>query len=272
MNPPRNPSSVRPGFSLVEVTLAIGIVGVAILSLVGILTSTFQQVDEIMQTNRALAGVTRLIGALDNPRSIVYLDAAGEQVPQNSKYLLEAPAGDTSGVDLTDGNPAASNFDIVYRLLQKARDNGDNAVWLYVYERKIVAPDSDKTGATGDTAFALYSNPSMMEVALCSGKNLTINSAFGRNIIGIPMRVRLSLSKLLVGQRTVIDATTFEPTTAKVAAAPWASTPLPVKPSGYALAYLPLVAEFFPHDYSPYDSFKTKTENPLLVQNIVISR
>ena len=25
MNPPRNPSSVRPGFSLVEVTLAIGI-------------------------------------------------------------------------------------------------------------------------------------------------------------------------------------------------------------------------------------------------------
>ena len=27
MNPPRNPSSVRPGFSLVEVTLAIGIVG-----------------------------------------------------------------------------------------------------------------------------------------------------------------------------------------------------------------------------------------------------
>ena len=67
---------------------AIGIVGVAILSLVGILGSTFQQVDEIMQTNRALSGVTRLIGALDNPRSIVYLDAAGEKEPNNSKYLM----------------------------------------------------------------------------------------------------------------------------------------------------------------------------------------
>ena len=78
MKPSRNPSSFRPGFSLVEVTLAIGIVGVAILSLVGILGSTFQQVDDIMQTNRALSGVTRLIGALDNPRSIVYLDSAGE--------------------------------------------------------------------------------------------------------------------------------------------------------------------------------------------------
>ena len=268
MNPPRNPSSTRPGFSLVEVTLAIGIVGVAILSLVGILGSTFQQVDEIMQTNRALSGVTRLIGALDNPRSIVYLDSTSEQTPQNTKYLLEAPVADT-GVDLTAANPAASNFDIVYRLLQKARDNGDNAVWLYVYERKIVAPDSDKTG---DTAFALFSNPSMMEVALCYDKNLTVNAAFGRNIIGTPMRVRLSLSKLLVGQRTIIDSGTFEPTTAKVAAAPWASSPIPVKPSEYALAYLPIVAEFFPHDYSPYSSYKTKTENPLLVQNIVISR
>ena len=269
MNSPRNPPSVRPGFSLVEVTLAIGIVGVAILSLVGILGSTFQQVDEIMQTNRALSGVTRLIGALDNPRSIVFVDSTSEQSPQNSKYLLEAPVADTSGVDLTAGNPAASNFDIVYRLLQKARDNGDNAVWLYVYERKIVAPDSDKTG---DTAFALFSNPSMMEVALSSGKDLTIKAAFGRNIIGTPMRVRLSLSKLLVGQRTEIDSATFEPKTTKVAAAPWASSPLPVQPSAYALAYLPVVAEFFPHDYSPYTSYKTKTETPLLVQNIVISR
>jgi hypothetical protein len=269
MNPPRNPLSVRPGFSLVEVTLAIGIVGVAILSLVGILGSTFQQVDEIMQTNRALSGVTRLIGALDNPRSIAFLNAASEKEPQNVDFLLAAPVADTSNVDLTDGNPSASNFDIVYRLLQKARDNGDNAVWLYVYERKIVAPDSDKTGAT---AFALYSNPSMMEVALCSGKNLTINASFGRNIIGTPMRVRLSLSKLLVGQRTFIDSATFEPTIAKVAAAPWAISPIPVKPSEYALAYLPIVAEFFPHDYSPYDSYKTKTESPLLVQNIVISR
>ena len=272
MNPSRNPSSVRPGFSLVEVTLAIGIVGVAILSLVGILGSTFQQVDEIMQTNRALSGVTRLIGALDNPRSIVYVDSTTEQVPQNSKYLLDAPSTDTANVDLAASNPAASNFDIVYRLLQKARDNGDNAVWLYVYERKIVASDSDKTGATDDTAYALYSNPSMMEVALCSGKDLTIKAAFGRNIIGTPMRVRLSLSKLLVGQRTEIDAATFEPKLTKVAAAPWSSSPIPVKPSEYALAYLPIVAEFFPHDYSPYASFKTKSETPLLVQNIVISR
>ena len=263
MNPPRNPSSVRPGFSLVEVTLAIGIVGVAILSLVGILGSTFQQVDEIMQTNRALSGVTRLIGALDNPRSIVYLDAAGEKESQNSKYLMDA------GLPLDGGNPSVSNFDIAYRLLQGARDNGDNAVWLYVYERKIVSFDNDKTGAN---AYALFSNPSMIEVAYCDGKNLSLDAFSGRNIIGTPMRVRLSLSKLLVGQRATINTTTFEPETTKVAAPPWGTSPIPLQPSAYALAYLPIVAEFFSHDYSPYDSFKTKSEIPLLVQNIVISR
>ena len=263
MNPPRNPSSVRPGFSLVEVTLAIGIVGVAILSLVGILGSTFQQVDEIMQTNRALSGVTRLIGALDNPRSIVYLDAAGEKESQNSKYLMDA------GLPLDGGNPSVSNFDIAYRLLQGARDNGDNAVWLYVYERKIVSFENDKTGAN---AYALFSNPSMIEVAYCDGKNLSLDAFSGRNIIGTPMRVRLSLSKLLVGQRPAINATTLEPSLTKVAAPPWSVSPVPKLPNEYALAYLPVVAEFFPHDYSPYDTFKTKAEVPLLVQNIVISR
>ena len=265
MNPPRNPSSVRPGFSLVEVTLAIGIVGVAILSLVGILGSTFQQVDEIMQTNRALSGVTRLIGALDNPRSIVYLDAAGEKVPNNSKYLMDA------GLALDGGNPSVSNFDIAYRLLQGARDNGDNAVWLYVYERKIVSFDNDKTGPND---YALRSNPSMIEVAYCNGKNLSLDAFSGRNIIGTPMRVRLSLSKLLVGQRATINTTTFEPETTKIAAPPWGTSPIPALPKEYALAYLPIVAEFFPHDYSPYVSFKekSKSETPLLVQNIVISR
>jgi len=248
---------------LVEVTLAIGIVGVAILSLVGILGSTFQQVDDIMQTNRALSGVTRLIGALDNPRSIVYLDAAGEKVPNNSKYLMDA------GLPLDGGNPSVSNFDIAYRLLQGARDNGDNAVWLYVYERKIVSFDNDKTGAN---AYALFSNPSMIEVAYCNGNNLSLDTFSGRNIIGTPMRVRLSLSKLLVGQRAEIDSTNFEPKTTKVSSPPWGASPIPLQPSAYALAYLPVVAEFFPHDYSPYDSFKTKSETPLLVQNIVISR
>ena len=263
MNPPRNPSSVRPGFSLVEVTLAIGIVGVAILSLVGILGSTFQQVDDIMQTNRALSGVTRLVAALDNPRSIIYhqpTDVSG--LSANSTYLHQGMAS----LDPQAAAQPASNFDLAYRLLRKAK-NTDSAVWLYVYERKIVTATSDYTGTT----YQLTSNPSIMEVASAAGNgdNFTAIGASARNVVGSPMRVRLTLSKLLNGQRVLIDAN-GEPSAA-VKYVP-GSTDLPVEPYDYALAYLPVVAEFFPHDYAQFDDFKARSDTPILVQNIVISR
>ena len=263
MTPSRNPSTSRPGFSLVEVTLAIGIVGVAILSLVGILGSTFQQVDDIMQTNRALSGVTRLVAALDSPRSIIYHQSGDTTgLAANSQYIQQ-------GITALDPNPTtqpAPNFDIAYRLLSQAK-NTDAAVWLYVYERKVVTATSDFSGTT----YALSSNPSIMEVASAdgNGKNFTAIGASARNVIGTPMRVRLTISKLLNGQRYQINATTGEPDAPTFTPG---SSDLPVAPSDYALAYLPVVAEFFPHDYTNFDVFKTRSDKPILVQNIVISR
>ena len=263
MTPSRNPSTSRPGFSLVEVTLAIGIVGVAILSLVGILGSTFQQVDDIMQTNRALSGVTRLVAALDSPRSIIYHQSGDTTgLALNSQYIQQ-------GISALDPNPTtqpAPNFDIAYRLLSQAK-NTDAAVWLYVYERKVVTATSDFSGTT----YALSSNPSIMEVASAdgNGKNFTAIGASARNVIGTPMRVRLTISKLLNGQRYQINATTGEPDAATFTPG---SSDLPVAPSDYALAYLPVVAEFFPHDYTNFDVFKTRSDKPILVQNIIISR
>ena len=261
IHPHRSPSA-RRGFSLVEVTLAIGIVGVAILSLVGILGSTFQQVDDIMQTNRALSGVTRLVAALDNPRSIIYHQAGDKtSMVANSKYLQEG----ITALDNVPGRPA-SNFDIVYRLLRGAKDT-DTAVWLYVYERKIVTATSDFTG----TVYALTSNPSVMEVASAdgNGNNFTAPGASARNVIGAPMRVRLTLSKLLNGQRVLINANGEPDPIAKYVPG---TTDLPLEPSDYALAYLPVVAEFFLHDYRDYNDFKNAGNAPILVQNIVISR
>lgn len=262
MTSPFAPSRRRAGFSLIEVTLAIGILGMAILSLVGILGSTFQQVDEIMQTNRALAGVTRLIGALDNPRSIVYLDASADSNPSNTKYIHQ---GLQAKLDPVAALPA-SNFEIAYRLLGPA-SNSANAVWLYVYDRKLVIAVADAQPGAAVT-YNLFSNPSAMEVAACLSDNLSPIAANTRNIVGTPMRVRLTLSKLLVGQRYIIDTVTGEPSVAK-----WSpGTALPVDPNLYALAYLPVVAEFFPHDYVDASIFKVREETPILVQNIIISR
>ncbi len=262
------PSVPRPGFSLVEVTLAIGIVSVAILSLVGILGSTFQQVDDIMQTNKALAGVTRLVSALDSPRAIIAHKAADlSNVSDNDDYLQNVASLFTPPLDPSATTQPASNFDMVYRLMCRASDNNaQNAVWLYVYDRKIVTALSDFTGTT----YALKgANPSVMEVATAKRNNdeFTAIGASSRNVVGTPMRVRLSLSKLLVGQRFRVG-TNGEPTSEVFE--PGKS--LPDDPNEYALAYLPVVAEFFPHDYSKPDVFKNNSFTPLLVQNIVISR
>ena len=264
-------SARRPGFSLIEVTMAIGIVGVAILSLVGILGSTFQQVDDIMQTNRALAGATRLVSALDNPRSIVLhqsADRTGLAVPP--RYLQEGSTLFSPPLDPSPAASPASNFDLIYRMLWKAKDNSaQSAVWLYVYERKIVAATADFTGAT--TGYSLTANPSVMEVACAraNSDNFTAMGASARNVIGAPLRVRLSLSKLLNGQRFRINPTTNEPTDDKYRAG---VDDLPNDPNLYPLAYLPVVAEFFPHDFTDAAVFNGASFDPILVQNIVISR
>lgn len=262
MNLSRSAPNVRPGFSLVEVTLAIGIVGVALLSLVGILGSTFQQVDDIMQTNRALSGATRLVAALDSPRSIVFHQSGDlSGIAANTIYVQQ---GKTT-LDPVSAAPA-SNFDIAYRLLSQAK-NTNTAVWLYVYERKVVTATSDFSG----TAYNLSSNPSIIEVALAdgNGNNFTAIGASARNVVGTPIRVRLTVSKLLNGQRFQINPTTGEPD-----AKPFVPgvDDLPAQPSDYALAYLPVVAEFFPHDYTDFNDFRARGDKPLLVQNIVISR
>ena len=258
---------VNRGFSLVEVTLAIGIVGMAILSLVGILGSTFQQVDDIMQTNRALAGVTRLVGALDNPRSIIYMDDS--VTTTNTKYIHQQfPKLDPSASSMP-----ASSFEIAYRMFtgnlnnSAQANNTKNAVWLYVYERKVLSSADEVSASAGSTTYNVNSNPSVMEVAYSSSGNFTPAQASARNVVGVPMRVRISLSKLLIGQRYTVDATTLEPTSAA-----WTgSEPLP-EVYLYPLAYLPVVVEFFPHDYAESSVYTTREEAPILVQNIVISR
>ena len=263
-------SSTRRGFSLVEVTLAIGIVGMAILSLVGILGSTFQQVDDIMQTNRALAGVTRLIGALDNPRSIVYLDSTAATNSANTVYVHQSATYKA----LLDPNPTtspATNFDISYRLL-KGADTSANGVWLYVYERKVL-PTATETSVTGEVVtYNVTSNPSVMEVAICDKDSFPPSFTSTRTVVGTPLRVRLSISKLLIGQRCAIDATSLEPSDTA-----WTGTGTLPDSNLYALAYLPVVAEFFPHDYSEKTNgsntgFSQREETPVLIQNIIISR
>jgi prepilin-type N-terminal cleavage/methylation domain-containing protein len=253
----------RRGFTLVEVILAVGVVGIAIASLVGILATTFQQVDDIMQTNRALTAAQGLVTGLDNPRSILRELTVVSGLSHNNTSSAYLPS--RSGIDNATGD--APNFDLAYNLL-KGATSVDNAVWLYVYERKTVASIAEGVVSGSVVNYNLNANPALVEVVSMANETFPPDLAQARNVIGAPMRVRLTVSRLLVGQRVTLDTATGEPTTAT-----WtAGAALPASPDGYALAYLPVVAEFFPHDYTPPATFKDREETPVLTQTIILNR
>lgn len=279
-----SPPKSRSGFSLVEVTLALGIVGMAILSLVGILGATFRQADEIMQTNRALAAATRLIGAFDNPRSIVSL-TGGNAFSAPTK---QTPAKTFNDYIIANSTLKLSNFDLIYELLKDARggSSSSQSVWFYVYDRKVTSATNEFDDSSGARLYNVYSNPTVTEVAIAKDNSgttfdLTPNAANQLNIVGTPLRVRVTLSRLLVGQRCEIDNATFEP---KITTWTWpANSLLDALPSSgppsskfYALAYLPVVADFFPHDWSAASVFSNPANPtdavPVLSQTIIISR
>jgi prepilin-type N-terminal cleavage/methylation domain-containing protein len=265
---PRRPR--RAGFTLVEVILAVGVIGIAIASLVGILTSTFQQVDDVLQTNRALTAAQGLITALDNPRSILRDLTVSGVVSTNttaSQYLPGATDPDAPGTPSTLDNATsdASNFELAYKLLNQAKD-ADSAVWVYVYERNVVRGGSE-IGSTG-TQLNINANPALVEVVLMGNQTFPPDLAIARSVIGAPMRVRLTLSRLLVGQRVNLDTATGEPTAVAYAA----GDALPADPNAYALAHLPLVAEFFPHDFTAPATFKAAETQPVLTQTLILNR
>ena len=253
----------RRGFTLVEVILAVGVVGIAIASLIGILATTFQQVDDIMQTNRALTAAQAVVTGLDNPRSVLRDLTVVSGLSHNNTSSAYLPS--RTGIDNATGD--APNFDLAYNLFKGATSTTDG-VWLYVYERKMVTAIAETVVSGASANVNLNANPALSEVVSMSNDTFTPDLAQARNVIGSPMRVRLTISRLLVGQRVVLDPTTGEPTTATWAA----GSALPATPDGYALAYLPLVAEFFPHDYTPPATFKDREETPVLTQTIILNR
>lgn len=107
--------SHRKGFTLVEVILAVGVIAMAIMALVGLLGTTFQQVQDVVQTNQAIGVVTKVNAALDNPRMV-----GGEKIPNAE---------------------TTTAFDAIYDLVKTAQ--GANPVVLYYFDKEV---DFDNLG------------------------------------------------------------------------------------------------------------------------------
>jgi prepilin-type N-terminal cleavage/methylation domain-containing protein len=216
----------RKGFSLVEVILAVGILGVAILTLVALVGGSFLQVESVVQTNRALSVVTAVETALNNPEFIggrKILDTSAQNKPR---------------------------FDAIYKYVREAV-NGKKLVLFYLTTSTI----NSQTRTSG--ASTLIYN--------ATGDTLSRQKFTELNATGPVFRVEFSIAKQLEGLQVTFDPGKIRPTDEL-----YSGGPLPPQATEYALAYIPLHLEVFPHQFGGAN--KERTSQPILAQDIIIHR
>lgn len=220
----RPPRRHRGAFTLVEVMLAVGVLSLAILALVGLIGATFQQVEEIVETNRALAVAGTVNAALDRPELI-----GGDRIP-NATDKEKSP------------------FDVVYDYAKDAVDK--RRLTLFHFTRQITSPSGHTTVVP-----IVYHAP---------GNNFDKTLYDAQDGTGPVYRVDISISSSLEGLRIELDNDARQRDTI------YAGGPLPSTPASYALAYLPLLLEIYPHNFASTD--QTQAIAPILSQEIAINR
>jgi uncharacterized protein (TIGR02598 family) len=216
----------RKGFSLVEVILAVGILGVAILTLVALVGGSFLQVENVVQTNRALSVITAVETALNNPEFI-----GGRTIPDTN-------------------STTKPRFDAIYKYVREAV--GGKKLVLYFL---TTSTTNSQTGTSG-AATLIYNAP---------GDVFTRQQFANLNATGSAFRVEFSIAKQLEGLRV-----NFDPTKAQPGDEVYSGGPLPGQATEYALAYIPLHLEVFPHQFG--STSKERTAQPILAQDIIIQR
>ncbi|MDR0535303.1 MAG: prepilin-type N-terminal cleavage/methylation domain-containing protein [Puniceicoccales bacterium] len=155
----------KGGFSLIEVILSVGVLGIAILSLVGLVGASFLQIDNIVQMNRAISVGSTLESALYTP----------ELIGGNGKNIT---------VD-----PNEPRFNAIYRFVSEAI-NGKK-VTLYCISTEVQNTTSSSTSEKS----IIYN---------ASGGVLSHNTYGQLKGVGPVFRIEISIAKQLEEQRIVL--------------------------------------------------------------------
>ncbi|MDR2862517.1 MAG: prepilin-type N-terminal cleavage/methylation domain-containing protein [Puniceicoccales bacterium] len=225
----------RKGFSLVEVMLAVGVLSLAILALVGLLGATFQQVDDVVETNRAIIAVPAVNIALESPELI-----GGEKIPEAADNKIP-------------------RFQVVYNFVKEAV--GAKKVILYYFNREI-------KGSEGAISVIPI-------VYRAQADNFNKETYDKQNGVGPAYRIEITISPMLVGQKIEMEENNSpKPGQSEVKVRDVIyvkDTALP-DASNYALAWLPLYLEVYTHAFVDVGTTNDRPQRPILGQNIIINR
>ena len=225
----------RRGFSLVEVLLAVAVLGMAILTIVGLLNAAFESVSSNLRTSQALTVYTRLDGALADVREFIS--------PEGQALVSEN--------DLK----TKPSFDYVYEWLNgKNGTSWDDALFVVCFSRRV-NPDSDETPQLVMQAIKADSSQSLP----------TKDDLDSMDFEGNVYLARVFVSPELEGARVemnsrgeVLSRTHTQGGT------------LPSSPDAYARADLPVAVEIYP--VAVGSARQSESQTPILSQMLVISR
>lgn len=223
----------RRGFSLVEVLLALAVLGIAMLSIMGLLNATFESVGRNVMMRQALGVYSCADRSLSSVSSILRPD--GSAVVNQSSMTK-------------------SSFDYVYEWLSsRTGKNWNDALFLVCVSRRI--------NATEDSL-----PQRVMQIIKCDSAAGTPTQAelTALDAEGPTYFLRVYLSPQLEGRYVEMDSK------GEVLATQYtAGSSLPADPDRFALPYLPLTVDVYP--YSP-GSAETEAQIPVLTQFLVLSR
>lgn len=231
----RGRSRRRRGFSLVEVLLAVAVLGMAILTIVGLLNAAFESVSSNLRTSQALTVYTRLDGALADVRE--FISPEGQAIVSENDLKTKP------------------SFDYVYEWLNgKNGESWDDALFVVCFSRRV-NPDSDETPQLVMQAIKADSPQSLP----------TKDDLDSMDFEGNVYLARIFISPELEGARVEMNSRgeVLSRTHTQGAA-------LPSSPDAYALAYLPVTVEIYP--FAVGSSRQSESQTPILSQMLVISR
>lgn len=225
----------RKGFSLVEVLLALAVLGMAILTIVGLLNAAFESVSSNLQTSQALSVYTRIDRAFSNIRE--FTDNSGQACVSESE-ATKKPA-----------------FDIVYDWVRdKTGSDWDDALFLICYYRRI-NPEEDRAPQLVGQIIKADSPTDLPSKGDLDELDYEGNVYLARVFIS----PQLDGSRIEMNERGEVLTRTYTQ-----------GGTLPASPDSYALAYLPVAIEIYP--YAVGASRQSETQTPTFSQMLVISR
>ena len=225
--------------------------------------SGFSLVEVVLALGVVAAAVLALIGILGSTFTAAR-EVALQHRAINAISSLSGALQSASGIKgmASSGDTGMPAFEKLYNALKaKGALDGKQFVDLFVYQKS-----QDKTPAVPVVFQPASGNFTMEESLTAEHDGIDRATVF---------RLRLRVSKVLEGRNVELDQSTFEP---KPGVKWSAGQSLPATLDGYALAFLPLSVEVYPHDFTEGnnpgmtdDTSKAKVL-PVLTAPVVINR